>query len=98
MTQLSPLLKQATPVLAARGEGVYLYGEDGRRYLDFTAGIGVTSTGHSHPQVVEAAQRQIATLILALFSTVIRRPLELLAFRTRRSRPSASTTGRSACA
>jgi 4-aminobutyrate aminotransferase len=53
MTQLSPLLKQATPVLAARGEGVYLYGEDGRRYLDFTAGIGVTSTGHCHPWVVE---------------------------------------------
>jgi 4-aminobutyrate aminotransferase-like enzyme len=53
MTQLLPLLKQATPVLAARGEGVYLYGEDGRRYLDFTAGIGVTSTGHCHARVVE---------------------------------------------
>lgn len=40
MAELSPILKQATPVLAERGEGVYLYGEDGRRYLDFTAGSG----------------------------------------------------------
>ena len=60
MATLSPLLKQATPVLAARGEGVYLYDEEDRRYLDFTAGIGVTSTGHCHPRVVAAAQEQVA--------------------------------------
>lgn len=41
--QLSEILKQATGVVAARGEGVLLYDEDDRRYLDFTAGIGVTS-------------------------------------------------------
>ena len=81
MTRLSPLLKQATPVLAARGEGVYLYGEDGRRYLDFTAGIGVTSTGHCHPRVVEAAQRQVATLIHGQYTTVMHRPLLTLAER-----------------
>jgi 4-aminobutyrate aminotransferase len=81
MTQLSPLLKQATPVLAARGEGVYLYGEDGRRYFDFTAGIGVTSTGHCHPRVVEAAQRQVATLIHGQYTTVMHRPLLTLAER-----------------
>jgi len=81
MTQLSPLLKQATPVLAARGEGVYLYGEHGRRYLDFTAGIGVTSTGHCHPRVVEAAQRQVATLIHGQYTTVMHRPLLTLAER-----------------
>jgi 4-aminobutyrate aminotransferase len=81
MTQLSPLLKQATPVLAARGEGVYLYGEDGQRYLDFTAGIGVTSTGHCHPRVVEAAQRQVATLIHGQYTTVMHRPLLTLAAR-----------------
>jgi len=60
LAQLSQVLKQATGVVAARGEGVYLYDEDDRRYLDFTAGIGVTSTGHCHPRVVEAAQRQVA--------------------------------------
>ena len=74
-TQLSQILKQATGVLAARGEGVLLYDEDDRRYLDFTAGIGVTSTGHCHPRVVEAAQRQVGTLIHAQYTTVMHRPL-----------------------
>jgi 4-aminobutyrate aminotransferase len=73
--QLSDVLKQATGVLAARGEGVLLYDEDDRRYLDFTAGIGVTSTGHCHPRVVEAAQRQVGNLIHAQYTTVMHRPL-----------------------
>jgi 4-aminobutyrate aminotransferase len=75
MAELSSILKQATGVVAARGEGVHLFDEDDRRYLDFTAGIGVTSTGHCHPRVVEAAQRQVATLIHAQYTTVLHRPL-----------------------
>jgi 4-aminobutyrate aminotransferase len=75
MTQLSEALKQATPVVAARGEGVHLYDEDGRDYLDFTAGIGVTSTGHCHPRVVAAAQEQVGKLIHAQYTTVMHRPL-----------------------
>lgn len=75
MAQLSPILKQATPVLAARGEGVYLYDEAGDRHLDFTAGIGVTSTGHCHPRVVRAAQEQVANLIHGQYTTVMHRPL-----------------------
>ena len=75
MTSLSPILRQATPVLAARGEGVHIYDEDGRRYLDFTAGIGVTSTGHCHPKVVAAAQKQVATLVHGQYTTVMHRPL-----------------------
>lgn len=71
MSALSPLLRQATPVHAVRGEGMYLYDEAGRRHLDFTAGIGVTSTGHCHPAVVEAAQRQVATLIHGQYTTVL---------------------------
>ncbi len=73
--QISQILKQATGVLASRGEGVLLYDEDDRAYLDFTAGIGVTSTGHCHPRVVEAAQRQVATLIHGQYTTVMHRPL-----------------------
>ncbi len=73
--QLSQILKQATGVVAARGEGVLLYDEQDRRYLDFTAGIGVTSTGHCHPRVVEAAQRQVGTLIHGQYTTVMHRPL-----------------------
>lgn len=75
MAELSPLLKQATPVVAARGEGALLWDEQDRRYLDFTAGIGVTSTGHSHPRVVAAAQEQIAKIIHAQYTTVMHRPL-----------------------
>jgi 4-aminobutyrate aminotransferase len=81
MSHLTPLLKQATPVLAARGEGSLLFDEDGRRYLDFTAGIGVTSTGHCHPRVVAAAQRQVATLIHGQYTTVLHRPVLTLADR-----------------
>ncbi|UAL30846.1 aminotransferase class III-fold pyridoxal phosphate-dependent enzyme [Nocardioides rotundus] len=75
MAELSPLLKQATPVIAARGEGALLFDEDDRRYLDFTAGIGVTSTGHCHPRVVAAAQEQVGALIHAQYTTVLHRPL-----------------------
>ncbi|GAA4667209.1 aspartate aminotransferase family protein [Amycolatopsis dongchuanensis] len=75
MAQLSPLLKQATPVVVDRGEGVYLYDVDGRRHLDFTAGIGVTSTGHCHPKVVAAAQEQVGKLIHGQYTTVMHQPL-----------------------
>src|SRR5215210_1475698 len=81
MAHLSPLLKQATPVLVERGEGVYLFDEAGRRFLDFTAGIGVTSTGHCHPRVVAAAQEQVAKLIHGQYTTVMHRPLLTLAER-----------------
>lgn len=75
MSQLSPLLKQATGVVVDHGEGVYLYDADGRRHLDFTAGIGVTSTGHCHPKVVRAAQEQVAKLIHGQYTTVMHKPL-----------------------
>ncbi|MFD3460284.1 aspartate aminotransferase family protein [Nocardia fluminea] len=75
MTELSPVLKQATPVHVDHGAGCYLYDTDGRRYLDFTAGIGVTSTGHCHPTVVAAAQAQVAKLIHGQYTTVLHRPL-----------------------
>lgn len=88
MAELSPLLKQATAVVAARGEGALLFDEDDRRYLDFTAGIGVTSTGHSHPRVVAAAQEQVAKLIHAQYTTVMHRPLLTLVDRMSEVLPS----------
>lgn len=45
-----------------RGEGVYLIATDGRRYLDFAAGIAVNSLGHAHPHLVKALQGQAAKL------------------------------------
>jgi acetylornithine aminotransferase/acetylornithine/N-succinyldiaminopimelate aminotransferase len=47
----------------ARGAGTEVWDEDGKRYLDFGAGIAVTSIGHCHPRVVAAMQRQLATLV-----------------------------------
>lgn len=41
-----------------RGEGAYLYGTDGRRYLDFATGIAVSSLGHAHPALVKALTEQ----------------------------------------
>ena len=43
MATLSPVLKQATPVVVDHAEGSWIYGTDGETYLDFTTGIGVTS-------------------------------------------------------
>jgi acetylornithine aminotransferase len=48
--------------LLVRGEGSYLWDADGRRHLDFLAGIAVTSLGHAHPAFVEAVSTQAATL------------------------------------
>ena len=45
-----------------RGEGPYLFATDGRRYLDFCAGIAVNSLGHSHPKLVGVLQAQAARL------------------------------------
>lgn len=50
------------PVMFVRGEGMRLYDDDGREYLDFVAGIGAVNLGHSHPAVVEAVRQQIGRL------------------------------------
>jgi acetylornithine/succinyldiaminopimelate/putrescine aminotransferase len=47
----------------ARGRGTEVWDEDGKRYLDFGAGIAVTSIGHAHPRVIAVMQEQIATLV-----------------------------------
>jgi 4-aminobutyrate aminotransferase len=92
VSELSPLLKQATPVVVDHGEGVYLYDTDGTRHLDFTSGIGVTSTGHCHPKVVAAAREQIGKIIHAQYTTVMHRPLMELAERLGEVLPSGLDT------
>ncbi|MGB7363846.1 MAG: aminotransferase class III-fold pyridoxal phosphate-dependent enzyme [Rhodococcus sp. (in: high G+C Gram-positive bacteria)] len=72
---LSPVLKQATPIVVDHALGSWIYGTDGRSYLDFTTGIGVTSTGHCHPRVVEAAREQVGKIIHAQYTTVMHTPL-----------------------
>lgn len=63
ISHLTPVWSHLSDVVVSKGEGCYLYGQDGDRYLDFTSGIGVTNTGHCHPQVVKAIQEQAEKLI-----------------------------------
>lgn len=51
------------PLAAVRGSGVYLWDAEGKRYLDFVAGVAVNSLGHCHPRVVAAVQDQAARLM-----------------------------------
>ena len=51
------------PVVFARGRGCELWDTDGKRYLDFFAGLAVNNLGHCHPAVVEAIRRQAGTLM-----------------------------------
>jgi len=51
------------PVTLVRGEGVWVWDEDGRQYLDFVGGWAVDSLGHCHPAVAEAVTEQVHTLI-----------------------------------
>ncbi|MBI3313175.1 MAG: acetyl ornithine aminotransferase family protein [Candidatus Omnitrophica bacterium] len=55
---LSPSFTRSYPLVAHRGRGVWMEDPDGNVFLDFTAGIAVTSTGHSHPDVVRAIKKQ----------------------------------------
>ena len=62
ITPLMPVYPRCE-VRPVKGEGVYLIGEGGERYLDFASGIAVNLLGHSHPHLVGAIQRQAATLM-----------------------------------
>jgi 4-aminobutyrate aminotransferase len=77
---LAPAWYLTAPLDITHGAGSYLIAADGRRYLDFTCGYGVTSTGHCHPRVVAAAQAQTARLI-HVSTAVINRVLLQLAER-----------------
>lgn len=62
MTHLFPTYSRL-PVSFVRGQGARLYDADGREYIDFASGIGVTNLGHAHPQVTAALQQQAAQLM-----------------------------------
>src|SRR5881296_128079 len=60
---MSPSYTRSYPLVAKRGHGALIEDVDGNDFLDFAAGIAVCSTGHSHPKVVAAIQKQAAELI-----------------------------------
>jgi 4-aminobutyrate aminotransferase len=60
---LSPSYTRDYPLVAKKGHGAMIEDVDGNTFLDFAAGIAVVSTGHCHPEVVAAIQKQAAELI-----------------------------------
>ncbi|MFW5707825.1 MAG: aspartate aminotransferase family protein [Bacteroidota bacterium] len=58
-----------------RAEGVYMYGPDGKRYLDLISGIGVSNVGHCHPHVVDAVKKQAETYMhLMVYGEFVQSP------------------------
>src|SRR5512143_4032088 len=62
---VTPAIYRYTEIAFERGEGVYLYDFEGKRYYDFVAGIATMSVGHNHPRVVAAITDQAGKLLHA---------------------------------
>jgi 4-aminobutyrate aminotransferase len=60
---VSPSMGRVYPLVPKRGAGLVIEDIDGNRFLDFNAGIAVAATGHCHPQVTAAIERQARTLL-----------------------------------
>ena len=60
---ISPSYTRSYPLVAKSGKGIVVTDVDGNEFFDFSAGIAVTSTGHCHPEVVAAMQKQAGELI-----------------------------------
>ena len=71
---ISASYTRSYPLVAVRGRGARIEDIDGNEFLDFAAGIAVTSTGHCHPEVVEAIRKQAGEL-LHISSTDFYEPL-----------------------
>ena len=76
---ISPSYTRSYPLVAKRGRGIRVEDVDGSEFLDFAAGIAVTSTGHCHPEVVAAIQKQAAELIHISGTDFFNEPLTDLA-------------------
>jgi acetylornithine/succinyldiaminopimelate/putrescine aminotransferase len=59
LTNLAQTTNAPYLIAIERAEGIYLYGPDGKRYIDLISGIGVSNIGHRHPKVVEAIKDQV---------------------------------------
>ena len=72
---LSPVWTRIFSIEVDHAQGCYIYDVQGNKFMDFTCGIGVTNTGHCHPRVVEAIQKQAALLIHGQANIVIHKPM-----------------------
>ena len=78
---ISPSYTRSYPLVARRGRGARIEDVDGNEFLDFATGIAVVSTGHCHPEVVAAIQKQAAELIHISGTDFYNEPLTDLADR-----------------
>lgn len=76
---ISPSYTRSYPLVAKRGHGARIEDVDGNEFLDFAAGIAVCSTGHCHPEVVAAIQKQASELIHISGTDFYNQPLTDLA-------------------
>jgi 4-aminobutyrate aminotransferase-like enzyme len=53
-TSVAPMMLEIV-----KAEGIYMYGPDGKKYIDLISGVSVSNTGHRHPKVVEAVKNQV---------------------------------------
>ena len=63
-------VSNATAIYAKRAKNAEIWSEDGKRYIDFGAGIAVVNTGHRHPRVMEAARQQLEKFTHTCFQVV----------------------------
>ena len=72
---MSPVWSRIFPIQSERAKGSYIYATNGKKYLDFTCGIGVTNTGHCHPRVVKAIREQAGMFLHAQANIVVHKPM-----------------------
>jgi 4-aminobutyrate aminotransferase len=87
---VSPSYTRVYPLVVERGSGAVIEDVDGNRYLDFTAGIAVTATGHCHPEVVAAIKDQADKLLHMSGTDFYYRPQIDLAERLAKAAPGPS--------
>ncbi len=75
LPHVSPIWNRNTNLIVDHAKGSYIYDVHGNKYLDFTSGIGVTSTGHCHPKVVAAIQEQASQLLHGQINIYYHKPL-----------------------
>jgi len=74
-SNMSPVWSRIFTIEAERAEGSYIYATDGKKYLDFTCGIGVANTGHCHPKVVAAIREQAGLFLHGQTNIVVHQPM-----------------------
>lgn len=77
---VAPTSKFPLAIEISKAQGVYMYGPDGKEYIDFISGIGVSNVGHCHPKVVAAIQQQAQTYMhLMVYGEYVQAPQVKLA-------------------